>query len=288
MKLLVIGSNGQVALSLKQRAGDADLLALGRPDVDLEIPGSAEIAIARAKPDVVINAAAYTAVDAAEAEPERAFRVNGEAAGEIAAAAHQAGARLIHISTDYVFDGRTSDPYAEDTEPHPLSVYGRSKLDGEIRVRAQNREHAIIRTAWLYSPFGKNFVKTMVSAARERNELRVVADQHGSPTSALELADAVLLVARNPEGWGETYHVAGSGTASWFDLAAATMEQCRRLGLPAAHVEPITTADWPTPAKRPANSALDSRKFERMYQHRMPDWRQSLPSVIDQIALEQP
>ena len=284
MKLLVIGREGQLARSLRQRAAGVELVALGRPDVDLEIPGSAERAIAHIGPDIVINAAAYTAVDAAEMEADRAFRINGEAAGEIARAATTAGARLVHVSTDYVFDGSSADPYSEGAPTKPLNVYGRSKLEGEERVRAESPRHAIVRTAWLYSPFGRNFVRTMVAAAPERETLRVVADQHGSPTSALDLADAILAMLPHQEGWGETYHVAGNGTASWFDLAEAAMAECRRLGLPAARVEPITTADWPTPARRPANSMLDSGRFERTFDFRMPQWRGSLAAVIEQIA----
>ena len=284
MKLLVIGSNGQLARSLQQRASGVELIALGRPDVDLELAGSAEAAIARVAPDVVINAAAFTAVDAAEAEPDRAFHINGKAAGEVARAAQGAGAKLIHISTDYVFDGSSPVAYTEDAPTNPLNVYGRSKLDGEEHVRADASEYAIIRTSWVYSPFGRNFVRTMVAAARERDTLRVVADQRGSPTSAFDLADAVLAMLRAGTGWGETYHVAGSGTASWFDLAKATMEECERAGLPSAKVEPITTADWPTPARRPPNSVLDSGKFERTFGLRLPGWRESLTEVVEQIA----
>ena len=284
MKLLVIGREGQVARSLRQRATGVGLVALGRPDVDLEKAGSAEAAIAREKPDVVVNAAAFTAVDAAEAEPDRAFRVNGEAAGEVARAARHAGAKLVHLSTDYVFDGSSPVAHTEDAPSNPLNHYGRSKLDGETRVRAEAPEHAIVRTAWVYSPFGRNFVTTMVAAAAQRDVLRVVADQRGSPTSALDLADAILAMVAAPAGWGETYHVAGSGTASWFELAAATMDECRRLGLPSARVEPIATADWPTPARRPANSMLDSGKFERAFGFRMPQWRESLAGVVEQVA----
>ena len=288
MKLLVIGSNGQLARSLRQRASRLDLELLGRPDVDLEVSGSAGAAIGRLKPDIVINAAAYTAVDDAESEGQRAFRINGEAAGEIARAVRGAGAKLIHLSTDYVFDGRSAAPYDEDAAICPLNVYGSSKLDGEERVRAETPDHAIVRTAWVYSPFGRNFVRTMIAAAETRGTLRVVADQRGSPTSALDLADAILAMAAAETGWGQTYHVAGSGEASWYDLAGAVMAECRRIGLPAAELEPISTAEWPTAAQRPANSVLDSGKFERTFGFRMPDWRQSLPEVVEQIARGEP
>src|SRR3954452_12728393 len=185
MKVLVIGSSGQLAQSLLERAvgrGGIALRAIGRPEIDLEVAGAASSAIAAAAPDVVINAAAYTAVDQAEDEPERAFRINADAAGEIAAAT--AGkARLVHVSTDYVFDGTAEGAYGENAEPNPLNVYGRSKLAGEANVRSANPEHVIVRTSWVYSPFGRNFVATMMAAAERNDHLAVVDDQRGCPTS---------------------------------------------------------------------------------------------------------
>lgn len=284
MKVLVIGRSGQLARSIAERWPEADVAVevAGRPEIDLEREGEAEAAIAARAPDLVVNAAAYTAVDAAEGEPERAFRVNAEAAGEVARAARSAGARLIHLSTDYVFDGSLSESHGEGSPTAPRSAYGRSKLAGEDSVRSAGGDHLIVRTAWVYSPFGRNFVKTMVTAARDRDSLRVVADQLGNPTSALDLADGLLAAARD---WhAGTYHLAGTGTTSWFGLAEAVMDECRRLALPAARVEPIATADWPTPAERPANSVLDCSRFKRDFGFSMPHWRRSLAPVVERIG----
>jgi dTDP-4-dehydrorhamnose reductase len=292
MKVLVTGREGQLARSLAERAagrGDVELLAVGRPELDFEVPGSAARAIADASPDVVINAAAYTAVDQAEDEPERAFRINADAAGEVAEAASKAGAAIIQLSTDYVFDGRSAEPYSEDSATNPVNVYGRSKLAGEEQVRAANPNHLIVRTSWVYSPFGRNFVKTIMAAARDREVLTVVDDQRGCPTSALDLAEALLTVAedwrqRRATGLGETYHLAGGGTTSWSGFAQAIMEHCRALGLPVADVRPIRTADWPTKAARPINSTFDCTKLARDFGFSMPQWRDSLPAVVERIA----
>lgn len=287
MSLLVIGKDGQLATSLAQR--DPALLSVGRPEVDLAVPGALAHAIHAARPAVIINAAAYTAVDQAEDQPELAHRINAEAAGEGAAAAAEIGARFIQVSTDYVFDGKSSTPYREDAATAPLGAYGRSKLAGEELVRAANPDHLIVRTAWVYSPFGRNFVKTMMAAAATRDTLRVVDDQRGSPTSALDLADALLTVVvrwrrDSGVGLGQVYHVAGSGETSWCGLAAHVMARCRRLELPAAAIEPIATADWPTRAERPGNSVLDGRKFAADFGVRLPDWRQSVDRTVDLLA----
>ena len=261
-----------------------ELIALGRPQLDLEVAGSAAAAIAKAAPDVVINAAAYTAVDQAEDEPERAFRINADAAGEIAAAAASAGAAVIHLSTDYVFDGLGEGPYREDAPVSPLGVYGRSKLAGEEQVRAANPRHAIVRTAWVYSPFGKNFVKSIMAAAGVRDRLTVVDDQRGSPTSALDLANGLLVMIGRGGGWGETYHLAGTGEASWCEFAREIMAQCDANGLPHVPVDPIRTEDWPTRAVRPRNSVLDCSKFAQRFGFTMPDWRVSTAEVVRRLA----
>lgn len=240
--------------------------------------------IAAVRPALVVNAAAYTAVDKAEEEPALAFRINGEGAGEAAAAARNVGAAIIQLSTDYVFDGEASEPYAEDAPTNPLSVYGRSKLAGEEAVRAANPDHLILRTAWVYSPFGRNFVRTMIAAAAKRDALDVVDDQVGCPTSALDLADAILSIAEQRSGFGDTFHLAGSGSASWFELASEIMASCRRLGLPAAEVRPIATADWPTKATRPAYAVLDCAKIERDLGLRLPDWRRSVAATVERLA----
>jgi len=287
MRIVVTGTEGQLTRSLVERASlhpGIELLALGRPQLDLEIPGSVAKAIADAAPDVVINAAAYTAVDQAEDEPERAFRINADAAGEIADAAAQAGAAVIQLSTDYVFDGQGSGAYREDAAVNPLGVYGRSKLAGEEQVRAANPRHAIVRTAWVYSPFGRNFVKSMMAAADGRDRLTVVDDQRGSPSSALDLADGLLAMIHVGGGWGETYHLAGSGETSWCGFAREIMDQCAANGLPHVPVDPIHTEDWPTRAVRPRNSVLDSGKFSRAFAFAMPDWRKSTRTVVERLA----
>jgi dTDP-4-dehydrorhamnose reductase len=292
MKVLVTGREGQLVRSLVERSqgrAAVELRALGRPDLDLEKPGSAADAIARFAPDVVINAAAYTAVDQAEDEPDRAFRINGDAAGEVAAAARKAGAPIIHISTDYVFDGRGEGAYAEDAPVNPLGVYGRSKLAGEEQVRRNNSDHAIVRTAWVYSPFGRNFLKTMMTLAETRDLVTVVGDQYGNPSSALDLADGLLAMldrwaGGEAVGLGQTYHLAGTGSASWFEFAATIFAELRALKLASAEVQPLRTSDWPTKAVRPQNSRLDSSKFARDIGFEMPAWQESTAAVIRRLA----
>lgn len=287
MRVVVTGAHGQLARSLVERAEHQqalEIIPLARPDLDLEIPGSARASIAKARPDLVINAAAYTAVDQAEDEPQRVFRINADGAGEVAEAATQLGVPLIQISTDYVFDGRNSSPYDENAVPNPIGVYGASKLAGEKRVRAANPRHAIVRVAWVYSPFGRNFVKSIMTAAATRDRLTVVDDQRGSPTSALDLADALIAMVVANCGWGETYHLVSRGTASWCEFAREIMVQRKALGLSHISVDPIQTEDWPTRAERPRNSALDSGKFERTFGFSMPDWRLSLAEVVGRLA----
>ena len=292
MKLLVTSRTGQVAASLVERAQgfpDHALLAAGRPDLDLAVLGSPASLIYAVRPDVVINTAAFTAVDAAEDYPDEAYRINAEAAGEIAAASASAGARLIHLSTDYVFDGKSDRPYCEDDPVAPLGVYGKSKLAGEVAVRLALPGATILRTAWIYSPFGHNFVRTMVRLAGERDEVSVVDDQHGNPTSAFDLADAILaLVARwssgDAVGEGETYHLVGPDAISWAGLAARVMGQLRALGQPAAGVRPIASADWPTKAPRPTNSTLDTAKYRRDVGAALPSLDASLEHVIRRLV----
>lgn len=292
MRILVTGVHGQLSRCLMECAAERhglQVIAIGRPTLDLEILGSAAEAIAAAKPDLVINAAAYTAVDQAEDEPDRARRINAEAAGEIAAAARALSARVVHISTDFVFDGEASQPYTEDAAANPLGVYGRTKLAGEEAVRSANPDHLIVRTAWLYSPFGRNFVATIMRTAQDRDTLAVVDDQHGSPTSAFDLAEGLLIAIDawskgGRVGLGETYHLAGSGSASWFDLARAVMDDCASLGLPHAEVRPIASADWPAKAARPVYSELDSGRFGRDFGHIPPHWRTSVRKVVERLA----
>lgn len=286
--MLVIGRHGQLAQSLAERGG-SDVSLLGRPELDLAVSGSASAALRAARPDLIVNAAAFTAVDLAEADETQAARINADAAGEIAIAARDLGVPLIHISTDYVFDGTATVPLPETAQTAPINAYGRSKLAGEIAVRAEAEDHIILRTSWLVSPFESNFVRTMVDLGQRRETLSVVADQHGNPTSALDLADAILAIAAQLQagdrtGLGQIYHVAGTGIANWFDVAVAVQDELARLGRKSATVTPIATADWPTPARRPAYSALDCSKFARDFGVAMPDWRASLPPIVARLV----
>jgi dTDP-4-dehydrorhamnose reductase len=293
MKLLATGRDGQVGQSLVERSAgqsEIDLVALGRAELDLAKPGEISSVIAAHAPDVVINAGAYTAVDQAEDEPDLAMAINGEGAAALADAAARAGARMIQLSTDYVFDGTSPQPYDEAAATNPIGAYGRSKLDGEQRVREILADHVIIRTAWVYSPFGHNFVKTMIGLSRSRGEVAVVADQQGSPTSALDLADGLLAIVRRWQsgdrtGLGQTYHLAGGGSASWCDLAQEVFKQCAELGVSRATARPIATSEWPTRAPRPANSMLDSAKIRRDFGIALPDWQASVKPVVARIAL---
>ncbi|RST30810.1 dTDP-4-dehydrorhamnose reductase [Sphingomonas ginkgonis] len=290
MRILVTGRQGQLARALAE-ASEADgaiqLLFAGRPHVDLEQPGQLAAAIKAAAPDLVINAAAYTEVDRAEDEPKRAMRVNGAAAGEAAEAARAAGAPIIQISTDYVFDGQGSGAWREEARVGPLSVYGRTKLAGEEAVRGVSPDHLIVRTAWVYSSWGRNFVRTMLGAAAQRDTLTVVDDQVGSPTSAVDLAGALLTAGRRAlrgEGLGRTYHCAGSGETSWFGFATEIMRTAREAGLPTAAVEPVPSSRWPTKAVRPRNSVLDSRRFAETFGVRLPEWQESVAAVVGRLA----
>lgn len=294
MKVLVTGREGQLARSLVERAGGESglrIAALGRPGLDFERSESIAGVIASERPEIIVNAAAYTAVDQAEDEPERARLINAEAPAMLAAAARDAGARIIHISTDYVFDGEKEGAYREEDVTGPVSVYGRTKLAGEEGVRRENPNHAIVRTAWVYSPFGRNFLKTMMSLAEGKDELQVVADQHGNPTSALDLADGLLTMMAfwrdgAEAGLGETYHLAGSGEASWKDFAEFIFLETSRLGLPSARVSPIRSSDWVTKARRPMNSTLDCTKFTADFGFKMPDWRISARETVERLATD--
>jgi dTDP-4-dehydrorhamnose reductase len=291
VKILVTGRLGQLARSLADRplAGGLELVFVGRPELNLEAPNCIDRVIRWVAPNIVISAAAWTAVDQAEDEPERAFLANAEAPGRLALAAKAVGARIIHVSTDYVFDGAKEAPYVEADPINPQSVYGRTKAEGEARVRAEHDEHLILRTAWVYSPFGKNFVQTMLTAAATRDRLAVVDDQHGSPTSALDLADGILTIVERwrgggNTGLGETYHCAGAGDTTWCGFARQIFEASRRMGGPFAEVTAISTNEWPTRAVRPMNSRLDCSKFAADFGYQAPDWRQSVETVVARLV----
>nr|WP_237219923.1 dTDP-4-dehydrorhamnose reductase [Sphingomonas arenae] len=289
--MLITGREGQLARSLVERAAEVrglEVHAIGRPELDLEQPGRAAAVIREIRPDLVVNAAAYTAVDQAEQEPERAFRVNADGAGEVAAAAREVGARVIQISTDYVFPGLGEWPWRPDDATGPLNVYGASKLAGEEQVRAANPEHLVLRTSWVFGGHGRNFVSTMLRLARERDVVRVVDDQRGCPTPADDLADAILAVAERwraggSEGLGETMHVAGAGPCSWAEFASAIFAVSAAQAGPSAEVVPIPSSEFPTPARRPMFSVLDCGTFEREFNWPMRRWSDALPEVVARL-----
>jgi dTDP-4-dehydrorhamnose reductase len=293
VRLVVTGREGQVAASLLQagqaRAG-VEVIAIGRPQLDLAKPDTVIDTIAASKPDIVVSAAAYTAVDQAEDEPDQAFAVNAVGAGKVAQAAAQLGVPIIHLSTDYVFDGSAPGAYVETDATAPASVYGASKLAGEQAIASANPHHLIVRTAWVYSPFGKNFVKTMLRLATDRDEIAVVADQWGNPTSALDIADAILHAAAQLHGnrsfraFG-IYHLAGTGEANWSGFARHILDTSRVSGGPWARVRDIATMDYPTKARRPANSRLSSAKFAAVFNWNAPDWRQSTEAVVHKLLV---
>jgi dTDP-4-dehydrorhamnose reductase len=294
VRIIVIGREGQVARALAERAPahGAKAVLLGRPKLDLADPSGIEDILLDTGGDLIVNAAAYTAVDQAESEPELAEAINGIGAGAVAGAAAAMNVPVIQISTDYVFDGAAGRPYREDDPVRPLGAYGSSKLLGEQAVADATDNHAILRTAWIYSPFGKNFVKTMLRLAAERDEVGVVADQVGSPTSALDIADGVLKVGRNlverpqERALRGIFHMAGGGFASWADFAQEIFAVSARLGGPGARVRPIGTADYPTPARRPANSRLDCGKLAGIHGVVLPPWQASLEACIRRLVGE--
>ena len=292
IRIAVTGKHGQVARALTEAGPllDAVVIPLSRPELDLEAPETIEPALRRAAPDIVVNAAAYTAVDQAEGEPQKAIAINATGAGAVAAAARALAVSVIQLSTDYVFDGSKTSAYVEEDRVAPFSAYGVSKLAGEHAVAAANGEHVILRTAWVYAPFGKNFVRTMLALAQSRDEVRVVADQHGCPTYAPEIAVAIIGVARNilsnrsePLLRG-IFHLAGNGETSWAHLAAAIFAFLAKQGLRKPVLTPITSAEYPTPARRPANSRLDCGKLARVHGIKLPFWHDSLGICLERLT----
>ncbi|MBX9682195.1 MAG: dTDP-4-dehydrorhamnose reductase [Hyphomicrobium sp.] len=290
-RIAVIGRDGQLALALNRGLSEAghEVIILSRPLVDLSCPNTVRDAIIASSPEIVVNAAAYTAVDKAEDEPDLARAVNADGAGAAAAAAAEIGAPIIHFSTDYVFDGSASRPYDENDPTGPLGVYGQSKLDGERMVSAANSRHVILRTAWVCSPDGTNFVKTMLRLAAERPRLRVVDDQRGSPTFADDLAAVVLQIIPRIGAQSATehafgiFHVASSGETTWCQFARAIMVGAQQRGAPHVPIDGITTADYPTKARRPAYSVLSTEKLRRVHGVRLPHWEAALSGCLDQL-----
>lgn len=288
MKGLVFGKNGQVGRCLAAGLGSLESTwFLDREQADLGRPDNVRRAIETLAPDVVINAAAYTAVDRAESEPALAHTVNAEAPGAMAEACARTGAWLIHYSTDYVFDGTASAPYTEDAEVSPLNVYGRTKLAGEAAIRAAHDRHLIFRTSWVYSNHGRNFLNTMLRLASERDELNIVSDQKGTPTYAGSLADATDRVLHALSArWSEnrelsgTYHMTCAGSTTWFDFARRIFE-LRGLS-DRIRVNPIPTSEFPTPAARPMFSVLANDKLERIFGVRLESWDDALYKCLSE------
>jgi len=285
MRILISGQHGQVSSELQKRLGAiGELVVPGRDQLDLAQPEQIRRQVRRVRPDLIINAAAYTAVDKAESDAAAAFAVNAEAPGILAEEALALGIPLIHYSTDYVFDGSKTEPYNEADEPHPLGVYGKSKLAGEQAITAVQGKHLILRTSWVYSTHGHNFLLTMQRLLQEKPELRIVADQIGAPTWAGTIANSTLaLIERWRAGeagvWG-TYHLTAQGETSWFGFAQAIGEALRDQGKPCANLLPITTSDYPTPTARPQNSRLDCSRLQREWGVSQPDWQTALRECL--------
>jgi dTDP-4-dehydrorhamnose reductase len=292
MRIYVIGAEGQVARSLREAASRDPSVTCGfsaRGEIDLLRPGSIGKVLKDFNPDVVINPAAYTAVDKAESEPDQAYAINRDGAHAVAAAAACVDAPVIHFSTDFVFDGRKPEPYVESDPVRPLSVYGKSKLDGEVAVAAANPRHVILRTAWVYAPFGSNFVRTMLRLAEERDRLRVVDDQFGCPTYASDIADATLTIAAQlvGAGWKPEYagvtHLAGPDALSWCSFARRIIAASAARGGRYVPVDPIGTSDYSTPAVRPANSRLSTARLSKQFAVSLPSLERSLVECLDRL-----
>lgn len=284
-KILLIGVQGQVGQELQQTLSNVgEVVGVGRSNLDLTQKEQIRQVIAEINPDYIVNAGAYTAVDKAESEPELAHQINAIAPTIMAEEAQHCGAKLIHISTDYVFDGTRNTPYLEEDAPNPLSVYGKSKLAGEQGIRAIDDNYCILRTAWVYGVAGKgNFVKTMLRLAKEREELRIVVDQVGTPTWSRDIANTITDLLKN-QATG-IYHFTNTGVISWYDFAIAIFEEAEQRGVSLAiqRVIPITTAEYPTPATRPAYSVLSGKKITSILGDCPPYWRDSLRIMLKQF-----
>lgn len=290
MRLAVTGKNGQVVSALQALASDElEIVALGRPELDLAQPETVLTALREVKPDVVVSAAAYTAVDKAESEQDIAFAVNRDGARAVAQAASDIGIPVIHLSTDYVFDGTKDTAYVESDPTGPTSVYGRSKLEGERAVSEATDNYVVLRTAWVYSEYGNNFVKTMLRLSENRDEINVVADQFGCPTSANDIAAAVVTIARKlvedaSAPLRGVFHLSGTGETNWANFAKQIFALSAENGGKSIVVNDITTAQYPTPARRPANSRLDCSKLEEVYGIKLPSWQTSTRAVVTALA----
>ncbi len=292
MRIAVTGQHGQIASALQALAADygATVVPLARPTIDLSADDSLVEPFRRVQPDVIVSAAAYTDVDRADSEPELAHAINARAPGLIAGAAAALDVPLIHLSTDYVFDGQKAEPWLETDAPAPLNVYGTTKLAGEHAALSNAENCAVLRVAWVYSPYGSNFVKTMLRLAATNDSIRVVADQHGAPTSAHEIAKGIFQVASNLLGEPQradlrgVFHMGAAGGTTWAGFAEAIFVDLATRGGRRVSVVPITTADYSSPARRPRNSRLDSRKLADLHHVALADWRVALEPVLGTIA----
>lgn len=291
MKILVLGKSGQVASALAELAEErgVNLTVWGRKELDLMVSEDICPAIMNSGVDAIVNAAAYTAVDKAEGEPDAAFQLNAHAPALIAEAAHDMGVPFVHISTDYVFSGGKDEPYVEDDQVDPVSIYGRSKSDGERKILAAYPAATILRTAWVFYEHGGNFVKTMLRLGGERQELRVVGDQYGNPTYAGDIADTcfrIVDVARiDRAGASGIFHFAGAGYTTWHGFAETIFEEAMKRGWKVPErVVKISTAEYPTPARRPSNSRLNCNKIQELLGSEVPDWRIGLSACLDRLS----
>jgi dTDP-4-dehydrorhamnose reductase len=288
MKILLIGKNGQVGWELRRAfAPLAEVVAVDYPEINFTDPPALRQLVAGTRPDVVVNAAAYTAVDKAETETELCRQVNAVAPGILAEEAKKLGALMVHYSTDYIFDGTKTSPYVETDAPNPLGAYGRTKLEGDRAVKASGADHLIFRLCWVYGARGQNFMLTMQRLARERETLRVVGDQFGCPTWSRMIAETTALALKqvlagvDRSAHNGEYHLAAGGQANWHEFASRIVELMPEAERKCRAVEKITTAEYPTPAKRPAYSVLDCGKLQKTFGLRLPGWEASLRQVLD-------
>jgi dTDP-4-dehydrorhamnose reductase len=283
-KILILGATGQVGLELRRSFADlGEVMACDRGTADLGFPEQIEKLIDETGPEIVLNAAAYTAVDKAETEPELAMTINAHAVGAMARACARRDALLVSYSTDYVFDGTKQGAWLESDAPNPLNVYGKSKLAGELAIEQAGGRHLILRTSWVYGPHGKNFYLTMLRLAKEKDQLGIVADQFGAPTSSIAIADATRAILDRAEGaadWSGVYHLTCQGKASWFEFAqllfARSLHQTEGRQ---PELRPLRSEEYPTPARRPGNSVLDNGKLERTFGVRLPAWQDAFDIV---------
>lgn len=295
MKILLPGKDGQVGWELQRSLSTVgDIVATEQHELDFENLDGLREWIRRHQPEIIVNAAAYTAVDQAESEPDKAHRINAEAVGVLAEEARRINAWQVHYSTDYVFDGEKNGPYEEGDFPNPLFVYGKTKLEGEARVRDRHAKHMIFRTSWVYAAHGNNFSKTILRLAKEREKLRVIADQYGAPTSAELIADVTALALHRAVRNGSrtdlagTYHLVARGETSWHGYAKYVVTVARERGImlktTPEEIYPIQTDAYPLPAKRPRNSRLSASKLTNVFGVRLPDWRNHVRRLIDELA----